>query len=489
MRGSDNFWQKDLLEGDRELAHLVQQNRKAKIAALDRNSRRVYAERRGSATHTSDDFDDRSSQSPSLARPRAIADKARRGPSLTPEVTHLGSKQLASSFEQVSIGSPAFTPTERSEPERLYVQTNVASTRTPTGHGMGSPMPTATNTRILAQPINTDAVHYQEDASLKPWDVSSSTLPPGPKFGLKDIMAQASVSRVSNIALGIATGKPATTATSPGTSAQRSGKVSQKERKRLQQQASQVAPSSSIVASAADSTGGSPWQKTPMLQVASLDKIMSHQDTTTPTSMVSEMSGTANPRPLTMRQTIAHQKPTTLSPPASKPVNIVGAKIDTTARTPQRSARSAGMPSTVTTPSNTRPAASPIPRSIQHSPRAVEPALQLSIADIAAQQQLEKDIIRDVGAKRSLQEIQDEQAFQLWWDREAQKYQGSETTAEGTAGNAANGKARSFRKNNNGKSSREGGKSNAGAKKPRGERSGQPGQGNTASRSAKVVAT
>jgi hypothetical protein len=40
------------------------------------------------------------------------------------------------------------------------------------------------------------------------------------------------------------------------------------------------------------------------------------------------------------------------------------------------------------------------------------------MADILSQQQTEKDIIKEAVAKRSLQEIQEEQAFQEWWDQE-----------------------------------------------------------------------
>lgn len=43
------------------------------------------------------------------------------------------------------------------------------------------------------------------------------------------------------------------------------------------------------------------------------------------------------------------------------------------------------------------------------------------MADILSQQQTEKEIIKEAAAKRSLQEIQEEQAFQEWWDEEIRK--------------------------------------------------------------------
>jgi len=46
------------------------------------------------------------------------------------------------------------------------------------------------------------------------------------------------------------------------------------------------------------------------------------------------------------------------------------------------------------------------------------------MADILTQQQTEKEIIKEAAAKRSLQEIQEEQAFQEWWDMESRKVRG-----------------------------------------------------------------
>ncbi|RPA84125.1 hypothetical protein BJ508DRAFT_303958 [Ascobolus immersus RN42] len=50
-----------------------------------------------------------------------------------------------------------------------------------------------------------------------------------------------------------------------------------------------------------------------------------------------------------------------------------------------------------------------------------EASLNLSLADILSQQQTEKDIIQGKVLKRSLQEIQEEQEFQAWWDAECER--------------------------------------------------------------------
>ncbi|KAF7591826.1 hypothetical protein BBP40_001097, partial [Aspergillus hancockii] len=50
---------------------------------------------------------------------------------------------------------------------------------------------------------------------------------------------------------------------------------------------------------------------------------------------------------------------------------------------------------------------------------------QLSLATILMQQQTEKDEIREAAtAKHNLQDIQQEQEFQAWWDKESRRIQG-----------------------------------------------------------------
>ncbi|KAH8882129.1 hypothetical protein GQ53DRAFT_666285 [Thozetella sp. PMI_491] len=62
---------------------------------------------------------------------------------------------------------------------------------------------------------------------------------------------------------------------------------------------------------------------------------------------------------------------------------------------------------------------SPAPPKIQHE-------LGASMADIIGQQQREQEIVKEAVAKRSLQEIQEEQAFQEWWDAESRRTQEEE---------------------------------------------------------------
>ncbi|CAK7221916.1 hypothetical protein SCUCBS95973_004663 [Sporothrix curviconia] len=96
--------------------------------------------------------------------------------------------------------------------------------------------------------------------------------------------------------------------------------------------------------------------------------------------------------------------------------------------------RFAGQPRTSATAgpsslSSSSPAAQFLPHSkvyIKPAPKA-EPVLGLTMADIFLQQQLEQETMKEAVAKRSLQEIQQEQAFQEWWDQESQRTQEEET--------------------------------------------------------------
>jgi hypothetical protein len=51
------------------------------------------------------------------------------------------------------------------------------------------------------------------------------------------------------------------------------------------------------------------------------------------------------------------------------------------------------------------------------------------MADIQSMQQAEKIIAQGGGEKRSLAEIQAEQAFQEWWDKESARVQGEESAS------------------------------------------------------------
>ncbi|KAJ3954643.1 hypothetical protein N0V92_008851 [Colletotrichum tropicale] len=163
-----------------------------------------------------------------------------------------------------------------------------------------------------------------------------------------------------------------------------------------------------------------------------------------------------------LRDTIAKDSPKP-TPPAKS--SLLGVESPGKA-SPRRAAspdtrfpgQSRGSSSPVVPGTSSQPPAKPlVPHSksyITPAPKA-EPTLGLSMADIIGQQKREQEIVREAVAKRSMQEIQQEQEFQEWWDQETRRVQEEEARRE------AKGKAkgeRSSKDSKRGKRGRGGGK-------------------------------
>lgn len=88
-----------------------------------------------------------------------------------------------------------------------------------------------------------------------------------------------------------------------------------------------------------------------------------------------------------------------------------------------------GSSPTVPTVSSSQPQTKPL---VPHSKSYISPTRKIelspgaSMADIIGQQQREQELVKEAVAKRSLQEIQQEQAFQEWWDQESRRAQDEE---------------------------------------------------------------
>lgn len=244
-------------------------------------------------------------------------------------------------------------------------------------------------------------------SSQVPWN---STPISGSKKALKDIMSEASESRVSNISLGMSTRKENTSSVP---------KLSQKERKKMQQQQMQEMATAQQKAKEA---AQSPW-KLPTPSQAPVDTSPNGQDV--PSPMPSSKS-TQKPG-MTLRQTVSGA-PSPKPQNSMNPVPPKGRSVSGTTKPPQ--------PSDIAAPStspNDTTGPPPSIQSIRHIPRP-EPyqtsfhsdsASSMSLATILMQQQTEKDEIREAAtAKHNLQDIQAEQAFQEWWDKESRRVQG-----------------------------------------------------------------
>ncbi|KAL3436265.1 hypothetical protein BDV09DRAFT_52673 [Aspergillus tetrazonus] len=251
--------------------------------------------------------------------------------------------------------------------------------------------------------------------SQVPW---SSTTISGSKKTLKDIMSEASEARVSNLSLGMSSVRREN-------SGSFAPKLSQKERKKMQQQQIQEM---AIAQQRAKEAAQSPWKipsPAPAVPVGTPTyKTTNGQDIPSPTpSKFAQRPG------MTLRQTVAGA-PSPKRESAVKPTlsssksHFVSA---TTTRPPL-----APRPADAVAPS-TPPTDQVTIKSVRHIPRPepyqtsfyADTPGSMSLATILMQQQTEKDEIREAAtAKHNLQDIQAEQAFQEWWDKESRRVQG-----------------------------------------------------------------
>ncbi|KAF1349635.1 hypothetical protein BDV97DRAFT_398466 [Delphinella strobiligena] len=496
----------DLLERHPALAALIDRERRAKIDSIVLHTKHQDVEAWGPHSFKGHSFEE-AFASPSQQKQRR---KSSRGPGgLSPYLKGKSAVQgIGASIEEdatLDLGQPVFRSTALCVDRGSRNDTAVS---TPTEMWLDSrgkpvsplfkPLPPFTGTPVddkldLNGPWPTSSSATPKDSSrTAPWAATPS---PGAKLELKDIMAQASTSRVSNLSLGIAASRaqegPASTPATASTSAAGTFKMTQKERKKMQQEQQERAMLAEMNA-ATKST--SPWQavqKGPNLK----DIIGSQRSSRSASPKPPPMTQTKTTPQLTMRQTIANPRPTaegqsfgsSNNSPVPQHRSVSGPIMTKAAASPQL--RPAAVPSP-----QLRPAAAPSPQlrptiqsskksskqvtiasavaplppspppdlssqsfpnliqSIRHQPKPVEASIQLSMSEILSQQQLEKDIIREAReAKRSMQDIQAEQEFQEWWDKESQRIredeemtrvlsEGQEAPARGKGGPARGGK-------------------------------------------------
>lgn len=300
------------------------------------------------------------------------------------------------------------------------------------------PLPNQIKSDVADNPFN---ISQSISRGSKPW----GSAPLGShKLDMKDIMAQASLNRVSNISSGLSH-----QAHKSVLAAGSVPKISQKARKKQQQQQPLQPASSPEVISQPDKDEqheldtvhlaeekpkfswqmNSPVPKVSLKDMLSADEKISSPAKPTPTRTNS---------PLTLRQTVpgntTHRQ---VSGGEQQPNSLLNRSVSSPAA-PQLSedslpnqhpAHAVSVSHQPTTSFSMSTTPGPI-RSIRHYSGLVEQSLQLPMAEILSQQQTEKDIFREASAKRSLQEIQEEQAFQEWWDEESRKMRMEEEARE-----------------------------------------------------------
>ncbi|RAH42469.1 BTB domain and ankyrin repeat protein [Aspergillus brunneoviolaceus CBS 621.78] len=348
-------------------------------------------------------------------------------------------KQVAAADTPLSIDSPAL----RASPydggslgDPSYLDAQMASPLDPAL----SESPSAS--RAAARHRKQDLFSSPPSSSTQtPWSASAISTS---KKNLKDIMNETSGNRISNLSLGMSARRESTSNPAP--------KMSQKERKKIQQQQMQEMLAAQQKAKEAPEN---PWKMTTPGKPAPIASGLG--------SPVAE-SAKASPKPsMTLRQTVAGTPPAARTKPSSIPAQTPGrggpVNVQQTPSRPQPS-----KPITPT-PASSNPLATPQPaiQSIRHIPRP-EPyqtsfhspsSSSLSLATILMQQQTEKDEIREAAtAKHNLEDIQLEQEFQAWWDKESRRIQGlpdPDTTAPSAADKEEKGTSRSNRGRGKGK--------------------------------------
>ncbi|KAI4112455.1 MAG: hypothetical protein LQ345_006399 [Seirophora villosa] len=376
-------------------------------------------------------------------KPHYDQDAHRDSPSLRPR------KSAADLMFEMDISEDFPTQTTE-QPSSREQPTHASPSLGPTAGGLLTGAKSDLDLEITAagtNPLHVDTRHQQsvmgpgsseELNTSRPWGdraISSN------KLDMKQIMAQASSSRVSNISASLAASS--TSVLTSGT-----GRLSQKERKKQQQQVALERPQKIVAppvvqvpAPVAEHT--SPWQVASKGAKTSLKDIL-HAESKSPLSNTVARERTVSNPPLTLRQTVPGNSSTakrTVSETSSKAQAAPPQRSTSTplafasSHTPPRPSSSRTKPS----PATIGPSSSTPTKSIRHTtPTAsAEPSLQLSMADILSQQQTEKDVIREAATKRSLQEIQEEQAFQEWWDQESRKAKEEEEAAAAAAAAAA----------------------------------------------------
>ena len=259
-----------------------------------------------------------------------------------------------------------------------------------------------------------------DDSPPLPDQVWGKSPLPSTKLSMKAIIEQASPSRTSHLSASLSTQRKATTKASPNAGA----KLSQRERKKQQHQPGQArSPSSPTLSRSGpgEAKPSSPWQSHSSESKVSLKEVFDAEQRA-PKSHLQNPVRTSSIPPISLASPTSNTpSPHAQSKEASKTSHLQAARSPTLSPhakpTVAQSKTPRPAPSQFQTPSKT-PARSTPPRS---SSSNVEPAIQLSMADIISQQQTEQATLKQAVAKRSLHDIQQEQEFMEWWDAESRK--------------------------------------------------------------------
>ncbi|KUJ23066.1 uncharacterized protein LY89DRAFT_635209 [Mollisia scopiformis] len=393
-------------------------------------------------------LDDLMSASPTQERSRRKSKAVRNAPfspSLRPKDSTIDLMFDMDEDETLAVGSPISPVLRPTTDERSPASPKLA---------WDEPEPRSLpDDEILSPPLRTPPpgvrpTQVQATSSPKTW---SSPVFPSSKLDMREIMAQTSTSRTSNLSMSISAEK----AKNEAVGKQAKAKMSQKERKKQQQQTmQQMIAQPQISLDKGDGKAASPWQTATVGPKTSLKDVLGEPQPSPSDISSKHLESPAASRSITPRRT---------------------ASPDTRFSGQQRSVSNSNIGKGKSAASSSRPLTQPqtaksapiVPHSKSYTTPAMkaEPSLQLSMADIIGQQRREQEVIKEAVAKRSLQEIQEEQAFQEWWDQESQRAQEEEAARAKNAGSGS------------GRGGKSGGRGKRGARGRGGRGRGDSGQG------------
>ncbi|EAQ84883.1 hypothetical protein CHGG_08897 [Chaetomium globosum CBS 148.51] len=411
------------------LAEEIDEERQLWVKGLAYKAQREEEKRLLSATKTRyGSLDDMSPLTPTPDRTRNVSRAERSeapSPSLRPKASH-GDMMFDMDDEFSPVTSPSARPRKMDEGatdldqipplgsswkgkgKKVRLDLRSASPGSPLGM-LGTPIKSANGLNVSPDMVTSTPLQAGQ-----PW---GSATTPTSKLDLRDII-QSETATQSMLSEGLAAQKAKESTPKPAQQ-----KISQKEKKR-QQQAAQAAQAA-LLAAKADGAKNA-WERTPDEPQASPWQAVGKEKKIPSKGLLSPDA------------------------PAAIPIHRRTASPDTRfagQRTPSSSSYKPNLPPSTPLSSTTTnppfPVTTPTPKPdnlTPHSKVYIPPAtpkpdylLGLGLRDIMGQQTRDKEQVREAAAaaaKRSLPEIQQEQAFQEWWDAESRRMQGEEEEKE-----------------------------------------------------------
>ncbi|KAK8097884.1 myosin [Apiospora kogelbergensis] len=360
------------------------------------------------------------------------------------------------------------------------------------------PTPLALRPALSASPGGTNA---RVSSASAPW--AAAPLPTS-KLGLQDIMNE-SKSTQSALSAELAAEKKEAAKLTPQ-------KLSQKERKKfLQHQAEEAAREEAQAAQQRQTpwiraddnkkkAAASPWKSSPAAPKTSIKDVLSNEAKVSSSSLAvpgakplvaAESSGKSTPRRTASPDTrFPGQARSGTATPRGSATNARTSSSNLLQQPAKAGPSQAVSPSPSSVPEN-KPLVPHSKSYMRKTPKQSESLIGLGLADIIDHERRAQESVKEAMAKRSLQEIQQEQAFQEWWDQESRR------TQEEEARRVAREKDRGEKKaggggNNRRKGGRGGGKSKetaASATNTAPPKNSSKGNGGAASTPAAVPAT